>query len=565
MAGCAAYQFFKGSFIKSFVTFMAALSASIVAYAWFEQIADILIQRETLTGWAQPLCLVVLFIVTFAVLQTIATILTRQPIDLGVNAERAGRIVFGLILGLVISGILLTAAATAPLSSNYPYQRFDPARPDQQKPHTALLNPDGFLARFFAVVSKGSLRGSQSFAVLHASFINELFLNRLLIDKKVPVFNDPRSIMLPAKAAVWPAPEELTDHKGAPLASKTGFNLIMARVGITAAILKSGGTFTLGQLRLICKQKNNKQPLQGSATDVYPVGYIKSGGLLQLKGLADQIKLQASDIKDKAAWIDFAFYVPTDFEPVAVGFMANIIAEVPPMVPAEQAPQPIPFIQSAACAFFFAKVAPAKSAQIYGLELASGEKLLQGITLNVSDRNAWTALQTESSIMPAKFDQEQITCVQAELKATEPNQSAQKPKENRIYQMLKPARGCFLVSLKCNTPAVGSILRGEQLPTLIDSNGATHNPCGIVAGGKVDSNTVFEFDYCSTSDNITLASDGSVAKPFPETIWLTEKAQSITEFYVLYMIKPYTVILSVRPAGAQTDALLEETEGFLVR
>jgi hypothetical protein len=55
MAGCAAYQYLKGTLTRAFATFMAALCASIVAFAWFEQLADLLIQRETLTDWAQPL------------------------------------------------------------------------------------------------------------------------------------------------------------------------------------------------------------------------------------------------------------------------------------------------------------------------------------------------------------------------------------------------------------------------------------------------------------------------------------------------------------------------------
>ena len=160
MAGCAAYQFFKGTFLRAFATFMAALCASIVAFAWFEQLANLLM-RDMLSDWAQPVCFVVLFIVTFAVLQTIATTLTREPIDFGVMAERAGRIVLGLFLGLILSGSLLTAAAMAPLPNNYPYQRFDSARPDPQSPRKPLLNPDGFITRWFGIISNGGLSGSK--------------------------------------------------------------------------------------------------------------------------------------------------------------------------------------------------------------------------------------------------------------------------------------------------------------------------------------------------------------------------------------------------------------------
>jgi uncharacterized membrane protein required for colicin V production len=574
MAGCAAYQYLKGTFLKSFATFMAGLCASIVAFAWYEPLADLLRDNEILPGWAQPLCLLVLFIVTFAVLQTIAITFTRQPIDLGLMAERAGRIVLGLLLGLVLSGLLLIAAEMAPLSSRYPYQRFNSAKPnlqDLQKPSGVIPSSDGFLTRFFALLSRGSLSGSQSFAVLHADFLNQLFLNRSLSDKQMSAFAEPGSITLPAKAAAWPVAEGLKDSSGNPLSSKSGYDLVMVRIGLTAVAIKSGGTFTPGQLRLICKEKSDKLRLQGSAIDVYPVGYIGSGGRLQPKGLTDQIKLLPQDIKDKAAWIDFAFYVPAGFEPVVVGFKANIITELPLLVSADQAPKPIPFIQSASCITLFAKVVPPTSAKIYGLELASGTKLLEGaLPDNVPDRNGWTTLQTERSIMPAQFEQDQITCVRAELKsAAEPNHPAKKTKEKikeiKLTKIIKPANGYAVLSLKCNTPAVGSAIPGEQLPTLVDSAGVIHQPCGILAGGKVDDNTIFEFDYCSLTGNLTLAEDGSVAKPFPDTLWLTEQAQSISEFYVLYMVKTNTIILSVHPAGTQTGASFEGTEGFIAK
>jgi hypothetical protein len=257
---------------------------------------------------------------------------------------------------------------------------------------------------------------------------------------------------------------------------------------------------------------------------------------------------------------------------VAVALKANAIAEVPPLVSADQAPKPIPFIQSSDCATLFARVAPAASAKIYGLELASGTRLLEGTTLVVTDYNAWTTLQTQHSIKPAQFEKDQITCVRAELKAqttpAEPNRPSQSPKENKLPKMLKPANGYSLLSLKCNTPAVGSATHGEQLPTLIDAFGTVHRPCGLLAASKTSDGTIFEFDYCSLTGNpteeITLDNNGAVAKPFPETVWLTEQAESISQLYTLYMVKTGTIILSVQPAGTQVSAAFEGTEAFLV-
>lgn len=127
--------------------------------------------------------------------------------------------------------------------------------------------------------------------------------------------------------------------------------------------------------------------------------------------------------------------------------------------------------------------------------------------------------------------------------------------------MLKPRQDYSLLALKCNNPAARSAIHGEQLPTLIDFAGTVHHSCGIVAAGKIETAQIFEVDYCP--DNTTFTDDGAVAKSFPDGIWMTEQAESISEFYVLYLVKQGTVILSVQPAGL-SPAAFDGTEAFLV-
>ncbi len=112
--------------------------------------------------------------------------------------------------------------------------------------------------------------------------------------------------------------------------------------------------------------------------------------------------------------MDFVCYVPKDYEPVAVGLKANAIAEAPPMVTAEQAPK-------VSGSFFqqrmgqSAKVPAMTSAKIYGLELGCSGKLLEGVTLTVSDQGEWTSRQAQGSAMAAQFEQDRISCVKAEF------------------------------------------------------------------------------------------------------------------------------------------------------
>ncbi|MEE9370318.1 MAG: hypothetical protein V3W45_02500, partial [Sedimentisphaerales bacterium] len=89
ISGCVVYQYFKGTFVKAFATLIIAITASIVAFGYFEILANVFVSRggnsraPYLVPWAQPLCFALLFIVVFGTLQTLATLLTRKPVDMG--------------------------------------------------------------------------------------------------------------------------------------------------------------------------------------------------------------------------------------------------------------------------------------------------------------------------------------------------------------------------------------------------------------------------------------------------------------------------------------------------
>jgi len=360
--GCAAYQYLKGTLTKSFSTTIIVICASIVAFGYFELLANILISRgdngslSALVPWAQPLSLALLFILAFAILQTIAAQLTRQPVDLGQLPERIGRVVCGIVSGLIISGILLTALAMGPLPNKYPYLRFDENRPEADKPNKVLLNADGFATGWFSIVSKGSFSGKRSFAALHPGFADQAFLNRHNVADDISITTSSNAIELPKRkgpkkaVAAWRAPQNLKDSSGRPVPTKLGYNVVIVRVGIKKSALADAGRFTLSQLRLICKQKSHaKNPLAGRGRNVYPFGYLKAENRLQIKGLNDVVTITRSDFEDRAMvrYIDFAFYVPNDSVPVLVEFKQNSIVQVPAPVSAGEAPPTVPFTQPA--------------------------------------------------------------------------------------------------------------------------------------------------------------------------------------------------------------------------
>jgi len=374
--GCAAYQYFKGTFIKAFATIIIAICASVAAFGFFEVLANVFIGRGadsrflSLVPWAQSLSFALLFIVVFGVLQTGVMFLTRQPVDLGFMPERIGRIVCGILLGLLLSGFLLTALGMAPLSNKYPYQRFDGKR------SKVLLNADGFVTGLFSRISKGSLSGERSFATIHPDFLDQVHLNRQISGTSTLTCNPPAiSLPRPSEPAVWPAPESLSEQvsqivsqlnrQGKLKDELTGklismpepvrnYQPTIVRVGIKSDALRpkatiNGGAFILPQLRLICKPKRyGDGPLADTGINIYPIGHLKAADQIQV---STEIKVDTRrDFKGnaKVKWIDFVFCIPRDSVPVLLEFKQNSIVEIrsSAIVTADQAPPPAVFTQS---------------------------------------------------------------------------------------------------------------------------------------------------------------------------------------------------------------------------
>ncbi len=373
--GCAALQYFKGTFVKAFAMIIIAICASVVAFGYFEVLANLIISRGndgsmlSLVPWAQTLCFILLFVVTFGVLQTAAIFVMRHEVDFGFLPEHIGRVVCGIILGFIISGLLLTALQMGPLPLSYPYQRFDPARLDPDNPGGVLFNADGFATGLFGLISNGSLSGKNSFKTLHPNYLDQLFMNRL-IGKTSNVSGVFPAIEVP-KPGVWPASEavkkqvdsfvsELKTRGGKvvyepggksvtiPISTKEAYNPTIVRVGIKKKAINreakiNGGVFTPSQLRLICTRKT------GEAVNTYPLGYLKTKDEIQI---SPEIKLATSDIEGNVRYIDFVFCVPSGYEPAMVGFKLNSIVEIPTgaIVTADQAPAVEPFSSSSASA-----------------------------------------------------------------------------------------------------------------------------------------------------------------------------------------------------------------------
>lgn len=346
--GCAAFLYLKGTLVQGIAMVFNAMFAGFVAFAFFETLAAMLMKYSpAIAAWAQTICFLLLFVLTFAILQTVALQIGKEKVDLGMWPERVGRVVCGVILGYVITGQLLVALAASPLPSQYPYARFAERNPNPAQASAPLLSPDGFVTGLFSTISKGSfaaMGSPKSFAVLHADYLNQAYLNRTRGSQDVSIMTTSPALSIPSKGGVWNAPSTLRDAEGAAIPARGGEDLMLVRVGIKKSALKDAGRFTLSQLRLVCTPKGGAGvPLAGQGQAIYPIGYIGRGGRLEQKGLTEIITIQSSDVPDNVKNIDFAFYVPTQWKPTLIQFKRNNVEQVSAVASEEDVPEAVPF------------------------------------------------------------------------------------------------------------------------------------------------------------------------------------------------------------------------------
>ncbi|MFC1676963.1 hypothetical protein ACFL3G_07870 [Planctomycetota bacterium] len=597
IAVCTAYFYLKSTLIKSFGSLIVAICSVIVSFNYFEVLADVIIKRAGagfIANWAQAVSFLLITILAFAILQTILAKLTAKPLEFGIIPERVSRIGCGVFVGLIAAGLLLTTVMLTPLSSKYPYQRFDPMAPDAQKPNKILLNPDGFVTSMFGSLSQGAfskISEKKSFAALHPAFQDQLFLNRHVKEEGLSLLTSAPAIEVLRKDAAWLGSDDLVDSDNRAVTSKSGHSLTVVRVGIRKKLLKEVGKFTPSQLRLVCTDKTaGAEPFASAAKAVYPLGYLVTANQLQRKQLGDLIVLDSDDFTGSIRWIDFVFDVPANSVPMLIEFKLNNIAKLPGRINSEP-PETIQFIPTSKCAQDIAKIEPVSSDRISGSELASGNNLLKGFDLEIESVEHWRVSETNNSIEPAQFDGGKTNYVRAEMEIVkDPGYDEKKNRSKRrkgrrpkskgvtkmgqVAAMLMPMDGYNLVSLKCKKPGVGSELSGDQLPVLLELGGGKHYPVGVIAMGRIGDGTkiLYEVDYCSlSSDDITgglvIGDQGRIAKAFPPEIWLTESATEIEQFYVLYLIESgrNVIITSVQPFGSKNVGRFKGYEGFLVK
>jgi hypothetical protein len=321
---------------------------------------------------------------------------------------------------------------------------------------------------------------------------------------------------------------------------------------------------------------------------------------MSIKSLGDTIKLETGDFSGSVKWLDMGFYIPDGWIPVLAEFKQNNVVQVGPMVDIEQAPAVEPYLPASKCAKLIAELEPVESAELYGIEIAAGESLLKGLSLEISDANEWQSRQAPNSLIPARFVDNQISCARVELKpapeAGEQPDAESTPAARRtaprrarrfrglpaaqekkgIADMLATPQNYVLVSVKCSLPAAGEAITASKLPVLEELSGAVHRPAGvIVAGRTTEEQTIYQLDYCGIVTNeqdhtcrLSVGEAGVVTESFADNIWLPQQVESVTEFFVLYLVpkakNTVIIITAVRPGDSDKAGTVKGHEGFML-
>jgi hypothetical protein len=171
--GCGVAVFLKTTAVRAAAALIASIIAIMAAFNFYESVAGFV---GFIGAWANAFSFLIITILVVALIMAGIVKLTPTPLDLGFLPERIGRAVFGLVLGILASGFVLTFLALAPLSTKLPYARFEQAT--QSSPNKLLLNVDGLITGLFSKISDGAFRGEKSFATQHPNFLDQLYLNR---------------------------------------------------------------------------------------------------------------------------------------------------------------------------------------------------------------------------------------------------------------------------------------------------------------------------------------------------------------------------------------------------
>lgn len=336
---CIIYFHLQCLVLNSIATVFSAIIGIIVAFNFYETLAAIMITKDFMPNWAHSLCFLPLFVITTVVIRIAADQTIRSKINFDDIVKYTTTVICGIAVGGIASGVLIISLTMSPMAPKLPYARFPAGsglKANSLRPKKSVF-ADSFTAWLFSQISKGPLSSDKSFAVFHADFIDQIHLNRIKADgdKGITTIAGKDALMVPPRIGV-----RKTDNR------------IIIRAGLNKANISAGGItdkaqraeFTLSQVRLIYKDKNQNKDTLGKAGVAYPEQCIisprktsraSSDEENQKTDLTKVFSLTRNDFialrkYGSLAWVDLVFKLPPGSIPVMLQFKQNAVTDLLP-------------------------------------------------------------------------------------------------------------------------------------------------------------------------------------------------------------------------------------------
>jgi hypothetical protein len=324
-----AHFYLKCSVMTAFSTLMASIFGSIIAFTYYEMLADLFISRGY-GIWAPAGCFVLAFVLGFAAVRALADLLVGANIDFGNTAKITVNLILGTITGLILAGHLMVALGMLPISGNRIYNRFPTDSPiSLNNPNRPFLNPDGMVSSLFGLFSRGSLSSGNSFGVLCSDFVNRNHLNRYGSAKDVTTICSKKALSVPKGAQKPVRTMEIKD-----IGTVTVIRAVISAKDIPDGGAKSdkdkGVVFTMSQVRAIAKTQDKADNLRGTGKAFWPIGILEQGKLVQ-KSPSEIITFSTQDFRKdtRTVWVDFVFEIPSGQQAVLLQFKQNAMTALP--------------------------------------------------------------------------------------------------------------------------------------------------------------------------------------------------------------------------------------------
>ena len=513
----------QGLFSALIAAVLSVLSLC-VAFARFEYVA-----HEWLAGWrpdfALPIAFMGLFCATLLGTRVIADNLIRRACLLPMIVDRIGGGVFGVLVGMIITGMLAIALQMIPLGGTMlGYSRFKPPPPprtggaddfdlpeDDREPddeHDIFMNPDRFVVRLASMMGSGVFSGQRDWYDTHPDFIQEIGWSQATI-RRIGHLAPPGSVSLVSVGSADILYEKtlgrrigrsgrraVSTYDPVPVPPEKKWYTIRVKLGGQAADSDGVHRFMLRQARLL----GHDRPDASTITQYYAMGVGDNNEEFPDRLLmGDMDKIYGPDPQKE---VTLVYEVPDSFVPYFLDYKNGARVDL--------ASQPDPEDESAdtlASAVNFdppVTFAPPSTPEPEPLERQSKARV-RGAEARVTGTRWGDALPvslTDYSIRDPEFDRGRNMLRQGELLADLDQQDGNSSRNALVERLWIPDDKRLLQFSATNLQAGSTLGRAKQFAVKVLENYEIHGAGGQIytmvgkyAIATVSGQQLFELQY----------------------------------------------------------------------